>query len=754
MRRRRSGWTFPLVILVTAAGLFPRALFLGENFVERDLAVYYRATKSLLVHLTSTSGGLPLWNPYFASGQPYAANPGHNVFHPMSWLFAILPFAWAFRLQVILPLLAAAGSMWFLLRALGRSRPASGMGALVWGFGGYTLSTTNGLPILFGISVLPAVLGFVVRSAASGRRQDLAGLGLAFGLLCLAGEPVTLLATPILLVAALAQVATGTRARPTDLGRRLVRVGLGLLLGIGLGSAALAPALRLASRSVRAEGIPPDQADLWSFPPIRLVEALAPFALGETGSGGSSYPGSALYPHLGRPFLLSIYPGLLPSLLAGGAVVAAVRRRRWREVLPWASAAAVGLLLAAGSHFPLWPLVRSLPLFSGIRYPEKFILVTCLSATVLAARGFDWLRSHHTRRVVLVALAIVAGLAALAPGFQTTLARRDSLLVVLTAAVYALALECLRRWGWHAGSRVLWLATALDLVLAGRRLVPTRPEGYLVAPPPIVSKLLGNPPLRPVFHGAAWRRSGLDYESVVPPLPAFWKVPTVFEADYDLSELRWSARATQAFLTTLREDPALAVGLLRRRGAGAVIRGDRRAPELLFLESPRPFAFCARRVERFQGEGDWRRVVRRLGAEAVDAVCVDAAEGLDLPARPSRGVVSLLERTPARIVLDVDSAGPGPSVLALNQTWDEFWVARLDGRPVRLVLTDLSLSSLLVPAGRHRVELRYHDPWVRRGLTVSGLTIVVLLGLGWRRRSRELLPPLEAEPRSAGAGSR
>ena len=732
MKHRASAWALAAVVLATLLGLFPEALFLDQNFVERDLAVYYRATKSLLVHLTSASGGLPLWNPYFASGQPYAANPGHNVFHPVTWLFAVLPFAWAFRLQVILPLLAAAGSMWFLLRTLGRSRPASGMGALVWGFGGYTLSTTNGLPILFGISVLPAVLGFVIRTATSGRRQDLAGLGLAFGLLCLAGEPVTLLATPILLVAALAQVATRTGARPIGLGRRLVRVGLGLLLGVAMGSAVLAPAVRLASRSVRAEGIPPGQADLWSFPAIRLVEALAPPALGETGTGGSGYPGSALYPHLGRPFLLSIYPGLLASLLAGAAVMAAVRRRRWRAVLPWASAAALGLLLAAGHHFPLWPLVRGLPLFSGIRYPEKFILVTCLGVTVLAARGFDWLRCRHPRRTMLAALAMVA---AIALGVELTLAARGGLLVMLAAAVYALALQRLSQWGWHGGSRVLWLAVALDLVLAGRRLVPTRPEAYLSAPPPVVRKILDSPPLRPVFHGAAWRQPDLDYESVVPPLPAFWRVPTVFQADYDLSELRWSARATQRFLTTLREDPALAVGLLRRRGAGAVIRGDRRAPELLFLPQPRPFAFCAPRLERYQGAGDWAQAVRRLGAEAVEAVLVDAAEAVDVPAEPSPGVVSLLERTPVRIVLDVDAAGPGPSLLALNQTWDEFWVARLDGRPVRLLLSELSLSSVLVPAGRHRIDLTYNDPWVSRGLIVSGLALVALLGLvGWRGR--------------------
>ena len=105
--------------------LFWRAIFLGETFFDVDLASYYRPTRSLIAPLTRASGGLPLWNPFFASGQPFAGNPAYEVFHPLTTLFFFLPFEWAFRLQVIIPPLIAAVGMYWFLRIIRRSRPAA-----------------------------------------------------------------------------------------------------------------------------------------------------------------------------------------------------------------------------------------------------------------------------------------------------------------------------------------------------------------------------------------------------------------------------------------------------------------------------------------------------------------------------------------------------------------------------------------------------------------------------------------------------
>ena len=113
--------------------------------------------------------------------------------------------------------------------------------------------------------------------------------------------------------------------------------------------------------------------------------------------------------------------------------------------------------------------------------------------------------------------------------------------------------------------------------------------------------------------------------------------------------------------------------------------------------------------------------VQRLKGEAARAAILDPGEAgaEDVPARPASCEASLLVRTPVRLGARVAARGPGPSFLAVNQTWDPGWSASIDGAPTRLVRTDLCLSAVVVPPGEHRVELVYRDPWIARGITVS-----------------------------------
>jgi hypothetical protein len=122
--------------------------------------------------------------------------------------------------------------------------------------------------------------------------------------------------------------------------------------------------------------------------------------------------------------------------------------------------------------------------------------------------------------------------------------------------------------------------------------------------------------------------------------------------------------------------------------------------------------------------------------------------------------VTLLERAPevalgpvtgatASIVryglndVTVEVETPGPAILRLADLWYPDWVATLDGQPVDILKADYLLRAVVVPAGRHRVEFRFASPAMKRGLMLSGASLLVTLGLLaaglWRRR-----PPLTA----------
>jgi hypothetical protein len=79
-----------------------------------------------------------------------------------------------------------------------------------------------------------------------------------------------------------------------------------------------------------------------------------------------------------------------------------------------------------------------------------------------------------------------------------------------------------------------------------------------------------------------------------------------------------------------------------------------------------------------------------------------------------------------------------PAIVRLADLWYPDWVATLDGQPVDILKADYLLRAVVVPAGRHRVEFRFASPAMKRGLMLSGASLLVTLGLLaaalWRRR--------------------
>ena len=754
------------LLLLSEAVVFWGPLVRSETLAERDLAAYHRPLKSLVKPLWDAAQGLPLWNPFFASGQPFAANPAHQLFHPLTALFLFLPFEAAFRAQFLVPPLVGGLGAFFLARTLRRSVAAASLAGVAWGFGGYLLSSVNLLPTLLAASVVPSVLAFTIRCAREGRSRDVAGLAASAGLVGLAGEPGTLLMLPVLVAAALLHERQRARRREWCLPGASA-LALGLLLGIGLAAAALVPGVHHGSKTGRADGLPAVEANLWSMPPARVLELLSPNVLGHVEKRGDDeawYWGADGYPGRRSPFIYSLYQGLVVSLAAAvGAIVG--RRRLW----PWLLAGGVGLLLALGAHGPLWGPVRHLPLFSGIRYPERFVLLFCLSLVVVAAHGFDWIagRPGRARRMavrgLLAALClglVVSGLLLLGDRLSTRpwtrlgispsiespfagVARADALRVGVVALGGLLALLMLRRTR-RLGLAALVLWTAADLTQAGRKLVPPVPVERVLRLPEAFGRLVERPPPGPLFHLAAEDQGrALSRGLMKPPIPAQWGLAMTLERDVDLTALRWTSHARELFWRAVRKSPAVMPLLLERRGVGAILKftpGVRVADgrlsgassadgplEVAIPARPRPLAFAVTRVVSLADDDSWADTVVGLGDEIPGAACVGREDARGLPVRPSPADVAVVDHGPGSVVLDVGAAGPLPSFVAVNQSWDGGWSAFVDGVPARLLRVDVALSGLPVPPGRHRVSLVYSDAWVTGGLVISFTALLMLL---------------------------
>lgn len=67
--------------------------------------------------------------------------------------------------------------------------------------------------------------------------------------------------------------------------------------------------------------------------------------------------------------------------------------------------------------------------------------------------------------------------------------------------------------------------------------------------------------------------------------------------------------------------------------------------------------------------------------------------------------------------------------LIVREMWDEGWTARIDGAAGSVHLYRNTFLEIVIPKGSHELILEYDPPAVRRGLTVSSLAAVLVLGI-------------------------
>ena len=336
----RTALATVIAVLVLAASWF------GFFFYRDNFSTHYPI--KVLSALSFRSGEIPYWNFADAGGQPLAGNPNTLTFYPDNILYCFLPAHVAFNLHFFLHLIAA----FFIVRALTRSEFAAAMYAL----SGIAVSATAFYNLVVAVAMIPlAFLG------ASRRSPFL--LGLAFGLLALAGEPVMILGAA-LAVAILALDRIPIRS---------------WLLAIGICFVIASPQLiaysEIAREVERSVGMSSQTVLNASLHPLRIVELFAGPILGVLNSAGGTM----------RARLFStIFLGLI-------ALPALYRRSRYVVV------AAVMLFFALGRFNPIVAaVVDALPSVRIIRFPEKFALPMIVALVVLIA---EYYRETSHKRV-------------------------------------------------------------------------------------------------------------------------------------------------------------------------------------------------------------------------------------------------------------------------------------------------------------------------------------------------------------------
>ena len=162
---------------------------------------------------------------------------------------------------------------------------------------------------------------------------------------------------------------------------------------------------------------------------------------------------------------------------------------------------------------------------------------------------------------------------------------------------------------------------------------------------------------------------------------------------------------------------------------------------ILRNRSTLPRAWLVGEAEAVDGEEALRRISgesgpdfdpRRTALLEVAPTEMPALPGGEL-ASESEARVSIYE--PNRLVIETRAAQP--AVLVVSEMFYPGWEATIDDRPARIHLTNFLLRGVYVPAGEHRVEMRYRAPAARNGAIISACTLVGLcLLVAFDRRAK------------------
>jgi len=110
--------------------------------------------------------------------------------------------------------------------------------------------------------------------------------------------------------------------------------------------------------------------------------------------------------------------------------------------------------------------------------------------------------------------------------------------------------------------------------------------------------------------------------------------------------------------------------------------------------------------------------------------------------------ITILRRSTNRLTLDVSTSANG--LLVINQTDAPGWQVRVDGQPARVRTANTIQQAIYVAAGRHTVELFYLPVSVVVGLSLSGVTAVMLAA--WALLARRRANPIARRGETALLG--
>ena len=384
---RTSPLSIILFFALLAVAFFAPVLFSntwhapnGVDFVNFNYPNDLFAARSL------QQGEIPLWNPYVAAGQPYAADPNIGFFYPLRLLLFLTSFTYQtmFYLAVFHYFLGGLFT-YALLRDLDASRWGSLLAGIGFMFCGFLIGQMDHINIIFSSIWMPLTFLLCRRALLQQNWGYAVSSGLTLSLSILGGHQQFALFTGYW--CGLWLVFYLIHRRGQDM---LRSVGLfGVITAVSLTGAAvqIAPTLEFLQFTNRAVlGI--DAASSYSMIALSWIHLIFPHYLGQTDVHGSFFWLTRFYLN---EFYVYVGVVILFSALLGSYVWKSWEKRFLATII------LLGFFLAAGADTPVFRIAyRWVPGMQWMRVPGRFVFWVDTGLVFLSAFGFDWLLAHLT----------------------------------------------------------------------------------------------------------------------------------------------------------------------------------------------------------------------------------------------------------------------------------------------------------------------------------------------------------------------
>lgn len=319
------------------------------------------------------NGNLPLWSNSILSGYPFAANPLSGMWYPPMWLALLFQGATGLNIVVILHLLLGAYGMLLFLREEGLPFEVALFGAVAFQVMPkvHAHFAAGHVTMVCAVMWTPWLLWVLRRCRRKHRYSAVMLSGVILGLVALvdlrwaayAGALWAAYSVHIFLEDVWGDWKKNAAQFWKDALGWCLRMGVTVLLALGISAPQLVPLLEYSSLSTRSLLTPEDNLS-FALPLERLI--------------------NILFPDIGGYAEFAIYSGAALLLLF---VWATMDKSVWKKRGFWYAAFIVSGVYAVGDVFVLNRLVVQLPGFSLLRVPSRGLFVSNMAMIMIVCEG-------------------------------------------------------------------------------------------------------------------------------------------------------------------------------------------------------------------------------------------------------------------------------------------------------------------------------------------------------------------------------